>query len=313
MSRRAFILGVMAGAIAACASPIIRTPKEEVSKYPLFDVHSHRSSSGSPTAEEFLEIMNAAGISQMNVFEGGGVHEPTLLARQYPDRFVVSYRPPINRSTAIKGVLDDEGMRRIGIEVEKALKSGLYRGLGEVITYGGGAIPSNISPDSPLVRSILELAGRYNMPINIHCPAASWAEMDRLLRAYPETVVIWAHAGFYLSPSVMGDFLRDFPNLYFDLALVHPPWTSNRSGPFRYLIPILHGEVIDEGWRQLFESYPDRFLVGFDFGAQGNQLYTPQSMAKEVGEYFRTMLAQLTSTTARKIAYENAEKVYKFR
>jgi predicted TIM-barrel fold metal-dependent hydrolase len=304
------MIGLMAVAIAACTSPIIRTPKEEVEKYPLFDVHSHSSANGSPTAEEFLEIMSAAGISRMNVFVAGGP-DPARLARQYPDRFVVSYRLPINRSTAMKGILDGEEVRRIGIEVEKALKSGLYRGLGEIITYGGRAIPSNISPDSPLIRSIVELAGRYNVPINIHCPADSWAEMDRLLKAYPQTVVIWAHAGFYLSPSVIGDFLRGFPNLYFDLSLVHPPWTSNRSGPFRYIIPILQGQVIGAAWRQLLESYPDRFLLGFDFGAQGNPLYTPQNMAKEVGEYFRTMLAQLTSTTARKIAYENAEKVYK--
>jgi predicted TIM-barrel fold metal-dependent hydrolase len=309
ISRRAFMLGLMAVRLAACASPVIRTPREEVSKYPLFDVHSHRSPSGSPTAEEFLEIMNAAGISRMNVFEGGQGPEAALLSRQYPDRFVVSYRPPIDRSTAIKGVLDDKGVKRIGIEVEKALKSGLYKGLGEVITYRGGTAPSNISPDSPLIRSILELAGQYNLPINIHCSADRWPEMDRLIRAYPQTVVIWAHAGFFFSPSVLGDFLRDNPNLYFDLSLKHPPWTSQRW--FRN--PILFGELIDEDWRQLFESYPDRFLVGFDFGQQGNPLNTPQSMAKEVGEFFRTMLAQLTSTTARKIAYENAEKVYKFR
>jgi predicted TIM-barrel fold metal-dependent hydrolase len=187
----------MAAAIAACTSPVIRTPREEVSKYRLFDVHSHRSPSASPTAEEFLEIMNAAGISRMNVFEGGGP-DPAQLARQYPDRFVVSYRPPIDRSTAMKGILDDEEVRRIKIEVEKALKSGLYKGLGEVITYRGGAAPSNISPDSPLIRSILELAGQYDLPINIHCSADKWPEMDRLLRAYPQTVVIWAHAGFVL-------------------------------------------------------------------------------------------------------------------
>jgi len=295
--------------MVACAAPVIRTPKDEVEKYPLIDVHSHRSPSWGPTAEEFLDIMNAAGISRMNVFEAGGGPEAALLARQYPDRFVVSYRPPIDRSTAMKGMLDDEGVRRIRVEVEKALKSGLYKGLGEIITYRGGVAPSNIPPDSPLIRSILELARRYNVPINIHCSADGWQEMDRLLRAHPQTVVIWAHAGSYLSPSVIGDFLRDYPNLYFDLSMKHPPWTSQRSS--RY--PILPGEVIDEGWRRLFESYPDRFLVGFDFGQQGNPLNTPQSMAKQVGEFFRTMLAQLSSTTARKIAYENAEKVYKFR
>ena len=100
---------------------------------------------------------------------------------------------------------------------------------------------------------------------------------------------------------------------YFDLALLHPPWTSARGRIFGSATRILNGQVIHEGWRQLFESYPERFLLGFAFGAQGNPLNTPQSMAKEVGGYFRTMLAQLTSTTARKIAYENAEEVYKLR
>ena len=168
----------------------------------------------------------------------------------------------------MKGTLDDEEVRRIGIEVEKALKSGLYKGLGEVITYGGGAIPSNISPDSPLIRASWSwLVGTIPQLIYTALTIAGPRWIGP--RAYPQTVVIWAHAGFYLSPSVIGDFLRDFPNLYFDLASLHPPWTSNRSGPRRGLIPILYGEVIDDGWRQLFESYPDRFLLGFDFGARG--------------------------------------------
>jgi hypothetical protein len=115
------MLGLMAAAMAACAAPVIRTPIEEVSKYSLFDVHSHRSANGSPTAEEFLEIMNAAGISRMNVFAGRR-HEPALLARQYPDRFVVSYRPPIDRSTAMKGMLDDEEVRRIKAPFASAIR-----------------------------------------------------------------------------------------------------------------------------------------------------------------------------------------------
>jgi hypothetical protein len=148
--RRALI-GLMAAAMAACVSPVIRTPMEEVSKYPLFDVHSHRSPSGSPTAEEFLEIMNTAGISRMNVFEGGGP-DPARLARQYPHRFVVSYRPPINRSTAMKGILDDEEVRRIGIEVEKALKSGLYKGLGKLIHTGAQGVERPLPTFHPIPR-----------------------------------------------------------------------------------------------------------------------------------------------------------------
>jgi hypothetical protein len=70
-------------------------------------------------------------------------------------------------------------------------------------------------------------------------------------------------------------------------------------------LPISFGEVIGDGWRQLFKSYPDRVLTR----PAGQSSKHPQSMAKEIGEFFRTTLAQLTSTTARKIAYENAEKV----
>ena len=296
------MLGVMAAVMAACAVPVIRTPIEEVEKYPLIDVHSHRSRSDLQTAAEFLEVMHVGGISRMNVFDADRGPNQPLLAREYPDRFVVSYRPPIDRSAEMKWPLDDEEERQILLAVEKALKSGLYKGLGEVITNRGGA--SNISADSSVVRRIVQLAGQYNVPINIHCPADKWAEMDRLLRAYPQTVVIWAHAGLYLSPSVIGEFLRDFPKLYFDLALTHATGTIRGRGHSFILL----GEVIDDSWRQLFESYPDRFLVGFDFGQRG----ITKSMAKEVGEYFRTMLTQLTSTTARKIAYENAARLYKF-
>lgn len=297
------MLGVTAVMMAACAAPIIRTPMEEVEKYPLIDVHSHPRID-LQTPEEFLEVMNAGGISRMNVFAGVRAHKLALLARQYPDRFVVSYLPPIERSAQMKWPLDDEEERQILLAVEKALKSGLYKGLGEVITNRSGA--SDISADSSVVRRIVQLAGQYNVPINIHCPADKWPEMDRLLRAYPQTVVIWAHAGLYLSPSVIGEFLRDFPNLYFDLALTHATGTIRIRGLGHSFI--LLGEVIDDGWRQLLESYPDRFLVGFDFGQRG----ITKSMAKEVGEYFRTMLTQLTSTTARKIAYENAARLYKF-
>jgi hypothetical protein len=62
---------------------------------------------------------------------------------------------------------------------------------------------------------------------------------------------------------------------------------------------------IDETWRQLFEAYPDRFFLGVDFLTQGML-----SRARGVGEYYRTILTQLTPATARKIAYENAVKAY---
>lgn len=299
LCRKISFLGLLVLGFTSCATAVIRTPREEVARFPIFDAHSHNS----PT-KELKEAMSVAGIKRMNIFRredesGAGAVQ---LAREYPEQFVLSYRPPIEE---VKGPADDAGVERIRAGTEKALKSGLYRGVGEITAYRGGRSPSSIAPDSKLIRAILELAGNSGVPVNIHCDTTGVDAMDRLLRAYPKNVVIWAHAGSYLSPPVITDFLRKHPNLYFDLSAKHPPFTSRRS----YFEPILILDVISGNWGDLFESHPDRFLVGFDFGTL--DISTPFNAAQEAGEFFRTMLMQLTPGTARKIAYENAERLYK--
>jgi hypothetical protein len=67
--------------------------------------------------------------------------------------------------------------------------------------------------------------------------------------------------------------------------------------------------TLREDWRQLFESYPDRFFLGFDFPGTGPNHGTPLETAADNAEFFRTILMQLNPSTARKIAYENARRV----
>lgn len=306
VGRRAFLVGLLATSLGACTAPVIRTPKEEVEKLPLVDVHAHYGQSGTP--EDFLDAMQAAGIARMVLFGGQNAAD---LALQQPDRFAASLQGVI--ITALR-----RGELRYGTEVEvikriiriynMQLRSGVYKALGEFAAYHDGARLA-ISPTSLLIRSLLELAGKYNVPINIHCSSTGALEMDLALREYPKTVVVWAHAGSHLSPSVIRDFLQVHPNLYFDLSAKHPPWTYQSF----FKEHILIGNAIDEDWRQLFESYPDRFLVGTDLGMGGGGSTTPLGMARNVGEFFQTMLMQLTPSTARKIAYENAEKLYRFK
>ncbi|MBI2087393.1 MAG: amidohydrolase family protein [Deltaproteobacteria bacterium] len=311
MSRRTFLLGLLGTSLGACAGPVIRTPGEEIEKFPLVDAHSHYGAVRDPMGEDLIEAMSAAGIKRMVLFEASdrGAKE---LARRFPGRFAPSYQGPMGidrRREQMKYGMDAQIAEQVGAEYEKALRSGLYKGLGEIPTYHG-ARPVAIAPHSPLVLRLLELADQYRVPINIHCTASEGGagRIDQALRSHPQTVVVWAHAGSYLSPASIRDFLRDHPNLYFDLSTLHPPW------PVRGRTHLAYSGVIDESWRQLLESYPDRFLVGFDFGpgASGAIRSTPLSLAREVGEFFRTVLTQLTPPTARKFAYENAEKLYKF-
>lgn len=308
--------------MAGCAPPVVRTPKEEVAQFPLIDVHSHYMPRSfvdfGVTPEDLLKGMDAAGIKRMVVL-GFGPEVPQL-ARRYPDRFVASYIHMNFRTRQSRGEIKDgtspEEVERIGAEFEEALKSGLYRGLGEITTIarplssrvtGGSPGPgAHIAPDSPLIGRLIELAGRYGVPINIHCDAPAATQMVNAVRAYPKTTVIWAHTGSYLSPSACGSFLRDHPNLHFDLSSKNVAYAGPGGGYATY--PLVGFQGIDEDWRQLFETYPDRVLFGVDFLSSSHL-----RLAREIGEYYRAILTQLTPATARKIGHENAQRLHRLR
>lgn len=318
--RRAFFFGLLGTALGACAAPVVRTPREEVDHFPIIDVHSHyvdtsRANFGY-TREDLLRAMDTAGIKRMVVL-GYGPEVPRF-AQEQPDRFVASY-VRVNFRTRqatgdIKDGTDPSEVERIGNEFEEALRSGVYRGLGEITTRarpipgqatGGSSIAgANISPNSPLVRRLLGLAARYDVPITIHCDDYAAGEMVEAVRSHPKSRVIWAHTGSYLSPLIIREILQEHANLSFDLSAKNPSCC-----PLGYSThPFLSFQHIDESWRQLFEAYPDRFLIGVDFFAS-SQLRA----ARETGEFYRSILTQLALATARKIAYENAARAYGLR
>jgi predicted TIM-barrel fold metal-dependent hydrolase len=305
-SGRTFMLALIAAATAACAAPIIRTPSEEVSKYPLVDVHSHYPGRPPRTPQEFVAIMDAVGIERMVLFMGGsftsGGNRASEL-QKYPERFVLFYTGPLANDTVRAKIKsgDPNTLEVILADYERALKSGLYSGLGEIHTYHSDR-PTQIAPDSPAIRGLLDLVTRYDLPINIHCTADGRAEIERALKAHPKAIVIWAHTGTFLSPAALMELLHTHPNLYFDLAI-----KNKRLRRDAY--PILFGMTLREEWRQLFESYPDRFFVGFDFPGVGEFHGTRLETARESTEFIRGILTQLTPDTVRKIAYENANAV----
>lgn len=322
LSRRTFLLGFLGTGVAACAAPVVRTPREAVAEFPLVDAHSHYVSASTVDygykPEELLEAMDAAGLRRMIVLGyGPGVPE---LAKRHPDRFVAAYggKTSFRSRQASGGIRDGTApaeVEGIGSEFEEALKAGLYRAIGEIHTYarsipatvtGGSPFPgASISPDSPLIRRLLELAGRNGVPINIHCDDYGSRPMVKVLGEYPKTMVVWAHTGSWLAPSAIRDILRDHPNVVFDLSAKNPACCR---GGYSLNYPLLGFGGIDESWRQLFEAYPDRFLVGVDFFAASHL-----RAAREAGEFYRTILTQLIPATARKIAYENAERVHGLR
>jgi len=306
--RRIVLVGTLSAVLAACGLPdlVVRTPKEEVAKLRLIDVHSHASGNPRRTVQEFIESMDATGIERMVLFMGGsftGGGNRASELQKYPERFVLFYTGPIANDTARAKIKsgDPNILEVLLADYERALKSGLYGGLGEIHTYHSDR-PTQIAPDSPAIRGLLDLVTRYDLPINIHCTADGRAEIERALKAYPKATVIWAHTGTFLPPAALMDLLHSHPNLYFDLSIKNKRLR-------RYANPILFGMSLREEWRQLFESYPDRFFVGFDFPGVGEFHGTRLETARESTEFIRAILTQLTPDTARKIAYENARRM----
>lgn len=316
IGRRAFLLGAVSlwGA-AACAAPVVRTPKEQVAAFPLVDAHSHHIPLGTAphgySGDDLVRAMDAAGFHRMIVL--GYWDEVPALARRHPGRVVAAYhrlsmRVRIGRGEVTDGRRRDE-VERVGSEFDAALRSGQYRGIGEVHTYARpipfvNAPAVALSPETPVVRRLLEVAGIHGVPIDIHCDS-NFSELTRAAAAHRRTTIVWAHMATPMSPSTMRDVLRDHPNVFFDMSAKNPACCPLAAAehPFLGL-----GGVLDETWRQLFEAYPDRFLVGVDFFTRDHLV-----RARETGEFYRNLLGQLTPPTARKLGYENAERLYGLR
>ena len=103
--------------------------------------------------------------------------------------------------------------------------------------------------------------------------------------------IIWAHTGFGTAPAQVEAYLRAYPTMMAEL--------SYRSG-----IVDGSGQLTPE-WRRLFETYPDRFLLGSDTWVNGRWDQFPQTIAG-----YRAWLAQLSRDIAEKIAFRNGERMF---
>ena len=294
-------IGLVIVGAAGCGVKGRQSPPKTATVLPLFDAHFHYND---PMDEnELLASLSAAHITRAVLF---GIQSAGEMGRKYPDRFIASYSGRLSlRRRELKGGADEAVAEKIAAEFDQALRSGLYRGLGEISAYHHAYPNDPIAPDSPLILRLLEVAGRHGVPVNIHCSDFGYAEMERALRASPGTTVIWAHTGSHLPPDKIRGLLRAFPNLYFDLAAMDQYW------PRRHTLLSFFGGIADR-WRRLFEEFPDRFLVGFDLSTDVNRgRYI--GTAADNAEVMQRVLSGLTSITAKKLAYENAERLYQVR
>jgi predicted TIM-barrel fold metal-dependent hydrolase len=311
--------------LAACAEPTqhVPAPSAQPDRLAIADLHFHPRLGMTP--EQALGAMDQAGVR----WAGNGVAFGTddlwsSFVQAAPGRFL-----PFAGQGAVRQLIEAHGEKAWALRspeiaqylegLEQDLRAGKFRGIGELFvnnlkTRGPNLAGTRYPADSPLMRRLLSLAAAYQAPLSIHMDAdpASVAELERLLAADRKAVVIWAHCGFWADAALVRQLMAQHPNLFCEIS-----YRDDRG----FVVRMLKGTIMESGrrlkpdWKALLEDHSDRFLVGTDTSpVRGERGFLP---GLAVGEYlgiidsFRAILAQLTPESARRIAHENAGRLFR--
>jgi hypothetical protein len=259
---------------AVAASAQVPTPDEDL---PVFDAHMHynREAWGLYSVDEALAILDQAGVRK--AFVSSTPDEGTLMLYQRaPERIVPSLRMYRTGGDQVTWTRDGSLLP----EIDERLQSDVpYRGIGEFHLFTGQA-------ESVVPRAIVAIAGDRKLVLHAHAGASA---LEELLRARPDITVLWAHAGMTETPETVQRMLDLHPNVWVELALRYDVAPAGR---------------LDPRWRRLFESYPDRFMIGTDTWIPSQWTRLPALMSD-----VRAWLRQLPPELADAIAHGNAERV----
>lgn len=271
------VVGVVGGVSCALLAVVAVQPKIVFSQdvLPIADAHvhySHDSVEMTPPAR-VIELMRNAKL-KFALVSSSDDSGTQLLAELAPELIVPSLRPYRRRGETGTWFTDPKALEY----VERLLEKNRYAAIGEFHLFGESA-------DLPIPRRIVELAEEHNLLLHAHSDAEA---VERLLAQSDKVKVIWAHSGFD-DPAEIAKMLSKHDRLWADLAF--------RSEVGR-------GGELSDAWRQLFEAYPNRMMLGTD-------TYTPERMffIPEHADSARTWLSTLSDELAEKVAWRNAHEL----
>ncbi len=243
---------------------------------PIFDAHLHYSHDAWTVVppKEVVEILKKAGVKRAMVSSSN--NEGTKMLQDVaPGVIVPELRPYRSRGELSTWAKDPTVLPFL----EDLLSRRKYVAIGEFHIFGADA-------DLPNMRGVVQLAKKYGMFLHSHSDA------DAVVRHFqqdPDAKVLWAHSGFE-RPEKVREMLRRYPRLSCDLAFLTAHASNGKVAP---------------AWREAFLEFPDRFVVGTD-------TFTPERWhyVIEHARWSRAWLADLPPDVARKIAYENGDRLF---
>ena len=255
---------------------------DAVDDLPLFDAHVHYKE---PAWEPFppdvvLSLMDKNGVAMALV--SSTPDDGTIKLWEYaPSRIVPEMRPYNERWGSSNWV---SGGSTVGDYIERRIRQYPHEGIGEFHLH-----QIDIKND-PLLRRIVALAKERDIPLHVH---SGYLPVKHLYSMDPDITIIWAHAGMIEPPEVVEEMMETYRTLYADTS-------------FREMDILDYGRgSISPRWKVVLERFSDRFMVGSDTWVNSQwQRYG------SIIDTNRQWLAQLTPEAAKRIAYQNAERLF---
>jgi hypothetical protein len=249
--------------------------ENEDSDIPIFDAHIHYSHDvwQAIAPADAIRRLREAGVERALVSSSSD--EGTQRLYQADPSFVVpSLRPYRKRGTIDTWMYDETLIPYL----KQRLETFRYAAIGELHINGEQA-------KTQVMRDIIRLARQHQLILHVHSDARA---IRLIFEQYPEAHILWAHAGFEEAATV-STLMDEQPDLMADLSFRTEIYQNGRFFP---------------GWEQLLLKHADRFLLGID-------TYTPQRWLQinNVMQWQRQLLDALPDDVARKIAYDNSERI----
>ena len=264
-------------AVLATAAPLCALAQQPQLK--IFDAHLHYNDDALPvfSVDEVIGLFRRTGVAGILANSRPNHGTRLLVEAKAPGLWVVPFIRPYRVPDDMENWFKDPSIYEL---IETEYRRGDYRGIGEFHLFGGQA-------RGPWVKKTIDFAVEHDLFLHAHTDEQA---LLALFEHNPKTKVIWAHTGFSVPAAQVRELIETHPALMCEL--------SYREGIARV------GRLTSE-WRDLFARYSDRFLLGSDTWIN-ERWYEYGSVMKG----YRDWLAQLPADQARRIAYENAERLF---
>ena len=244
---------------------------------PIFDAHIHYSHDvwEAIPPQDAIRRLREAGVTRALVSSTSD--EGTQRLYQADAGFVIPVLRPYRKRGTLRTWMHDDSVIPY---LQERLARYRYFGIGELHIEGDQA-------RLPVMREIIRLANKHQLLLHVHSDAEA---INTIFEIDPDAKIIWARAGFEYA-YIVRQLMDKHANLWADLSFRREIFNNGRFLP---------------DWQPLLSEHADRFMLGID-------TYEPQRWLKinSVMHWQRQLLAALPDDVARKIAYQNGERITK--